>query len=41
MTTVHIIADALWTGLLGVLLGSLGRFVWLNRARIVEALRGR
>lgn len=41
MTTVHIIAAALWTGLLGVLLGALVRFVWLNRASIVGALRGR
>lgn len=40
MTTYHILSAAFWVGLLGLTLGALARYVWLNRARIMEALRG-
>jgi hypothetical protein len=40
MTPTHFFAAVFWAGLLGLLAGSLARYVWANRVRIMEALRG-
>lgn len=40
MTTAHFLTALFWAGLLGLTAGQLARYVWRNRARIMEALRG-